>query len=414
MPGDALGILQSDVLVRKALEAALADIRANPWLLDYVFAYLPKDGLTVSEYGHKEVVNAKRWFLANNVRVVMVTAMNAGDRLPAISVELVESTEANENTLGDVHYNPLEGVPAPVPTLTDPFTPTSWNSQTATLVLPPSAVAQVDVVPGMSIVLPNGSSYAITEVLDEATVVVVGAGENMNWARAVVQPPAPALVRHMESASFKETYSLGVHIHGEPAYLTYLHSVLVFCLLRYREVLLEARGFERSSFSSSDAARNAFFGEENVFSRYVTLQGYVRHYWPKLVVPTLTSVLVFPVVTSVTQDGTDTSSVVTPVDPTQVNTDLADAVGWGAPGDDVDAELAAKTAGYGLRQPGELQGPSTDDDNGAPDGPQGPAVQPQPNGQLASILEDEQGPSAQDVGTPQGNLPVDVSNLEDE
>lgn len=56
---EALGIHQSDVIIRTAIVAALADLRANPWLLDYVFASLPKDEMTMKDYGEKSVEKAK-------------------------------------------------------------------------------------------------------------------------------------------------------------------------------------------------------------------------------------------------------------------------------------------------------------------------------------------------------------------
>jgi hypothetical protein len=55
-------------------------------------------------------------------------------------------------------------------------------------------------------------------------------------------------------------------------------------LLRYKESLLEARGFSQTSFSSSDVAPNQYMstpGGENVFSRFVTLSGMVENSWIK-------------------------------------------------------------------------------------------------------------------------------------
>ena len=65
-----MGIVPSDLLVKSALEAALAHLRANQWLLDDVFGELATDSLSGLEYGWKDVDAAKRWFLNNNIRVV--------------------------------------------------------------------------------------------------------------------------------------------------------------------------------------------------------------------------------------------------------------------------------------------------------------------------------------------------------
>ena len=371
---DAFGIFQSDLIIRTALLAALADLRANPFLLDYVFSSLTKDALTVQAYGGQEIQNAKKWFLDQEVRVVMNTQMNAGDKLPCISISLTESAEvASEGTLGDIHYQYLQDLTAPWPDLTTPFTPTSWTPSTGMFILPPATGNQLDPVEGLIVIDQAGNQYPVTDVLDGLTLVISGGGPNSDFTNCTIRGPQPSFVRHMESASFRETYSLGIHVHGEPVYLTYLHSVVVFVLLRYREVLLEGRGFERSGFSSSDMARNAFFSQENVFSRYVSITGYVRQSWPKQIVPKITSVMVQVAIGEVNE----TAPAPLPVDPSVVKPQL-----WIGSGDISD--LPEITAGYGLHGNDESPGPP---DNGPADGPQGPAVAPVPNGQMDSVLQ---------------------------
>jgi hypothetical protein len=58
-------------------------------------------------------------------------------------------------------------------------------------------------------------------------------------------------------------------------------------LLRYREELLEARGFERSAIGSDEFIPDAQYleGKENVFSRYIRVSGNVRQSWPKYIAP---------------------------------------------------------------------------------------------------------------------------------
>jgi hypothetical protein len=63
----------------------------------------------------------------------------------------------------------------------------------------------------------------------------------------------------------------------------YLHSVVIFILLRYKQDLLEARGFERSTLSSQRLGGYRPTENELAFSRALAITGYVRHYWPKSV-----------------------------------------------------------------------------------------------------------------------------------
>jgi hypothetical protein len=342
---DVVGIFQSDLIIRTALVAALADMRANPWLLDYVFASLKKDALTQAAYG-KEVRNAKNWFLHNDVKIVMNTQLNAGAKFPCISIELGSSGEVPEEaTLGDVHYTPREDVIGPRPNLCDAFTPTSWDPASATLVLPLGTAQQLDLAEGLVVVTAAGAEYRVDAVLNARTAVLgCPVGTNVDFRAAVIRGAAPSMVQHVESSSFAESFSIGIHVHGRPVLLVYLHSIVVFCLLRYKEVLLEQRGFERSTFSSSEAARNAFFGKENVFSRYINLSGRVRQYWPKFIGPKITSVAAVLGIA----DGPDTDIVLNPLD----------------------------TSAYGLRGDTDPGAP----DNGPADGAVGPAVSPQQQG----------------------------------
>lgn len=86
----------------------------------------------------------------------------------------------------------------------------------------------------------------------------------------------------MEGTYYREAYRLGLHVKGDYVPLLWLHSIVTFALFRYKEKLLEARGLERTKFSSLPMQQNQFFApEERIFSRYITITGFVRHYWPK-------------------------------------------------------------------------------------------------------------------------------------
>ena len=286
MPGvavEALGIHPSDVIIRTAIVAALADIRANPWLLDYVFAALPRDEQTYKDYGEKSVARAKEWFLKTDIPVSMVPRIDEG-RWPRITISLADSQEV-ENTLGDVHSTPIEYIQNGTwAALTSPFTPMYYTPATGKIKLP--AVGGLVVGPGMYIIDHNGNEHEIL-VVESDSVVYIAENTMADFRGCVIKGVKPTIAVHLESAAFKETYNIGVHVGQEPVYLTWLHSIVSFALLRYRKSLLEGRGFERTSFNSSDFRREETFESELVFSRYITITGYVRNYWPSHVVPTI-------------------------------------------------------------------------------------------------------------------------------
>jgi hypothetical protein len=142
----------------------------------------------------------------------------------------------------------------------------------------------------MQVVTRTGAVFTILDVGD--TDLTIDSGEEAaDFIDFVIKAPRPAQSVELESAVFRETYGLGCHIDSEPNHLTYLHSIIVFVLLRYRQALLEARGFERSTLSSTDLKREESDLPETIFSRYMTVSGTVRHVWPKAVNEKITTTL---------------------------------------------------------------------------------------------------------------------------
>lgn len=281
----ALGIFQADIILRTAIMAAIADLRARPYLLDYVFASLPADALTSTSYGQKEVDRAKEWFLKTNIPVVMVPRIDEA-KIPCITIKLVSSAEAeNEVTLGDIHYVTSELTDWSTP-LTDKFTPSSYVASTGAMTIPSSVTLILAV--GQVVVDAQGGEHPILNINDDGSVQI--APTRADFTGAYIKGAAPDTSVTLESAPYRESYQIGVHVAGEPVYLSWLHSIVTFCLLTYKQALLEARGFERSVFQSSDFDRNEISEGELVFSRYITISGYVRQYWPKDFEPLIYSV----------------------------------------------------------------------------------------------------------------------------
>jgi len=280
-----VGIHQSDVIIRSALEVALADIRANPWLLDYVFASLPQDSLTWKQYGEKDVAEAKKWFLSTQVDVSVLPTFNES-KWPKITIELMDSSEVQpEASIGDVNYTPIEQNDSSWPALNEqPITPVSYVPSTGIVKL--GADPEFFIFPGMFLVDRVGQPHEIIEVIDTKTFKI-DPGTVADLSRSNIKSKRPAWNVAVESASFKETYRIGVHVQNEPSSLIWLHSIVVFALQRYKQILMEARGLERTTFGSSQVGRDERFDAENIFSRYISLSGYVRHFWPKAVSRTI-------------------------------------------------------------------------------------------------------------------------------
>lgn len=283
------GIHQSDIIIRSAIEQGLAELRAKPWLLDYCFASLPQDDLTSKTYGTATLQRAKDWFIQQKIPVKMNTTNQPPTVFPAISIQLMSSNE-DAKTHGDVNYDPYEDNDMQWAVLYGPFTPVSYDPTTGTMVFPSDVSATLSLSPGQLIIDIVGGMHQIIEVIDAQTVQI-DKNLTVNFNGAVVKGQPPALITSVESVVFAETYTIGCHVQGEPEYLTWLHSIMVFILLAYKQTLLEARNFERSVIQSSDFTDNPFLGEgQLVYSRFITLSGYVRQMWPGNITPKVTGV----------------------------------------------------------------------------------------------------------------------------
>jgi hypothetical protein len=270
-----LGIHQSDVVLRTAIIAGMDDLRANPDILDYVFASLPKDPLTKDIYGAASVEDAKKWFLETEVPVMMNTRVDES-KVPCITIGLLSSVE-DTSSIGDVHYQASEPGPDKVLVYSDYFQVTRYDSSNGECFVP----VNLDLIfPGMIVLDGGGRRHIIREVWDDRLILDADILTDFGRCRIVT---VERTVVSLESVQFKESFQITCHAPNEPVYLTYLHSILVFVLLRYKEELIEARGLERTTLSSGEIYLNTSFTTNIVFSRPITVVGYVRNYWPKAI-----------------------------------------------------------------------------------------------------------------------------------
>lgn len=278
------GIFQSDVLIRTAIIQGFKELTENPWMMDYTFAWLPDDELTKSarDYGDEGLKNAKEWIVNNAVTVSMAYRTDR-PKLPLIGIELLDSTEA-QATLGDVHHDTTENIPAtdivinPSPVL-GPFTPKSFNSATGKITLP-DALNTSSVFEGMILYdAVANKGYPIGEVLSASTFTI-DPKVRANFSRAYVAPRESFMVVPLQSLLFRESYRITCYVQANPTHLLFLHSALVFVLLKNKAKLLEGRGFENFTIASSSLNAVDDTDSQMIFSRSLTINGQVRHYWP--------------------------------------------------------------------------------------------------------------------------------------
>jgi hypothetical protein len=289
-------IVQSDLLIKTAISHVIEEVRKNPWLVDDILSELTCDPLLSSIYGKKEIDNAKEWLASNKIEILL-KYRNDNAPTPYISITLGASTEANEYaTMSDsstetVDLEPSE-IQKPIAYVVKPFDIQEYIPESGAI-RPPDSVSLLAVADGMFLVDPDtGNAYEIKKS-DENFIYLVG-NPVINIAKAGVIPKYRHWRARVEQAWFKENYSIGCHVHGDPAPLLWLHSILLYGMLRYRESLFEARGLQISSISSTDLVdrTNSFDNPsgEQVFSRWITLSGVVKNTWiksPKRIIESL-------------------------------------------------------------------------------------------------------------------------------
>lgn len=293
---EAHGILQTDILLRTAIVEGLRRLRSSDRkFFDAIFANLRNDKLTRERYGDEEIARIAEWFCGGDgkepVDVPVFMSYRLDElRFPCISIALLESTEA-EQTHGDVHFQHVESVPLSDidwPPLAGPFAPERYAPSSGLMVIPAAALRDIMPAPGMWIIDATGAEHLIQEVVDD-NVVGLTAGLVADFRSCYLKGALPRLTQTVESVNMRETYGITVRVQGESIYLTYLHAIVQFLLLHYKQELLEGRGIERTVISSGPFTFDEQFAPEVVFKRTINMVGYVRQIWPKKFVETIES-----------------------------------------------------------------------------------------------------------------------------
>lgn len=281
------GIFQGDILIKTAIELGIEDMRKNLWLIDHMLEDLTTNSYVVDKYGKKQVDACKEWFTNNNIDIYLVGRTDK-DQPPCITIALGSSSEKPDmKTMADQSTETVMLMPndinKPIPFVVKPFTVTSYDKSSGLVSLDPNTKNLDAVSAGMILVDPKtGSGFSIIDVTAEG--IMISPGADLSSAQLGVVPQFQYYSARIEHTFFQEQYKIGCHAHGDPQVLLWLHSIVMYSLLRYRESLLEANGFAESVFSSSDIMDSPIFtgpGGEESFDRYITITGQVEFTWIK-------------------------------------------------------------------------------------------------------------------------------------
>jgi hypothetical protein len=282
-----MAIFQSDLTIKAAIELGIEDIRKNIWLIDDILGDAINNPYLKDKYGQKQIDSCKEWFLNNQIDVYMVGRSDQ-DRMPCVTITLGTSQELDDRkTMADQSTETVILLPnqigKPIPFVLKPFDFVSYDMVSGEVEIPPDTPNLESIAPGMILVDPaTGTGYVIVDIT--ANGVMIESGLSLAPAQLAVVPQHQFYKARIEHTFFKEVYNIGCHAHGDPQTVLWLHSIVLYSILRYRESLLEAQGFSESSLSSSDLMPNPNYSGpagESAWTRTITLSGMVENTWIK-------------------------------------------------------------------------------------------------------------------------------------
>jgi len=279
------GVFQGDVIIKAMIDLSIEEMRKNPWLLDHAFESLNVLRYTSDKY-KGNIQAAKEWFAKNKIDAYL-RPRNDKDILPFVSILPGPSQEKMEmKHMGDISTVTKMLLPneigQPIPYIVKPFAPLGYVQSTGVLTVPENVSLNI-IVPGQVLVNPdNGTGYIIQDI--QANSILVEPGLDIIASQLGVIPKYQMYKARVEHTFNQETYSIGCYAHGDPQNLIWLHTIVYYAIMRYREALLEGNGFAESVVSSGDIQEDPNFpgpdGEE-AFVRFITIAGQVEQSWIK-------------------------------------------------------------------------------------------------------------------------------------
>jgi hypothetical protein len=288
-----MGILATDILIKTMIEVAFADLRQNSWVLDDVFSGLETDPLAKDQYGYKEVLRAKQWFLSNNIDVYLNHRVD-NPRMPCITVVQTGAREMQERAsfadLGSIEDFEPKHVTKRVQKVYSNFTPISYEISTGTVTTPLSLTTDL-VVSGQFLVSQrSGKAYEILEN-SGSNSFKIKAGVKDDFTDCYIAPPTSLWNLHRELSFVEESFAIGIHTQSDPITAIWLRQLMMYVFLRYKEAYLEGRGYEISTFSVGAIDENPYFQQaDKIYSCAISIVGQVEMNWIKFVAPKLQSV----------------------------------------------------------------------------------------------------------------------------
>lgn len=288
-----MGVIATDILLKTMIEGAFADLRKNTWIVDDIFSDLAFDPMAKTDYGWKEVQQAKEWFLGNKIDVYLSNRIDT-PRFPCVTIVRLSSREMTErDALGDEGW---EGEVDPTGITAKPeieyqaFTPRAYDKSKGTITLP-EGQNTFNMFPGMFLVSKRtGKAYVISKVVDDIRFRIAK-GTDDDFTECFIVPANKLWNLKKELTFLEETFAVGLHAQSDMNQAIWLRQLVQYIFLRYKEAYLERRGFELSTFNVGSIDINPHFNKvEMVWSCMMSVSGQVETNFIKYAAPKLKGV----------------------------------------------------------------------------------------------------------------------------
>lgn len=281
------GIFQTDSVVLTAIQLGLEDFKNNPWLIAHVLNDYTANQYLNEKYGQSQINACLEWLQNNKINVVL-RPRNDKDEMPLVAISIGMSQEKEDmKHMGDTSTESVILLPQeigkPIPYIVKPFTPLSYDINTGIIEIDPTTEGLDGVAAGMILVDPsNGQGFSIIDIVPDG--IQIEAGISLTATQLGIVPQYPYYKANIEHTFCNERVEVSCYCHGDPQTVQWLHSIILYSILRYRESLLEANGFAQSSVSSSALSEDPYYSGpdgEQAFVRTITITGQTEHTWIK-------------------------------------------------------------------------------------------------------------------------------------
>lgn len=276
-----MGLFQADSVIKTTVQLFLEDLRKNIWLMDYILEDFTRNPYLKDAFGQKQIDSAKEWFKNNNIDV---TIGYNSDKLrpPCVSIILEPQQEKTDmKHMADLTPNQVILLPneigRPISYVVKVFTPTGYDQSTGEVSIDSSIDLQA-VTSGMILVNPtDGVGYIIEEV--SANGIKIEAGIDIGASQFGILPQFKFYKARLEHIFMNANYTIVCTAHGDAQTVLWLHDIVLYGLLRYKESLLEALGLSETVISSGSLDVNEEFGQaggEIAWSRAISISGQIE------------------------------------------------------------------------------------------------------------------------------------------